>query len=259
MRPAFYDDALYRKQQAVIVRKAWQRNVYNFKIKWDKRICKNFECGKSFRVKPHDKQIYCSSHCAVLINNRGRIVSFETRLKHSVALKGRPSLYKGIHKVSYIKLICHNPSCRKEFELAPHLAKRKKYCSVKCAMQVIGRLTTSPKASKGKPGIRPDIDSKICFYSTWEANVARVFNLVGIVWQYSPKIFDLAVHTYRPDFYLPHEDMYIEVKNFMNTYSLERDRLFRQKFPYIKLNILSKKEYQEIKANYKPLIDNWED
>jgi hypothetical protein len=72
----------------------------------------------------------------------------------------------------------------------------------------IRRLTTSPKASKGKPGIRPDINPSICFYSTWEANVARVFNLVGIKWQYGPKIFDLGQHTYRPDFYLPTENIY---------------------------------------------------
>ncbi|OGH10281.1 MAG: hypothetical protein A2152_01745 [Candidatus Levybacteria bacterium RBG_16_35_6] len=167
-------------------------------------------------------------------------------------------LHKGIRKVPYIKIVCHNPICRKEFELPPHQVKRRKFCCVSCSIQVIGRLTTSPKASKGKPGIRADIDPNICFYSTWEANVARVFNFLKIKWVYAPKVFDLGKHTYRPDFYLPQEDKYIEVKNFMGIYSLERDRLFRLKFPKVKLEVLSKLEYNEIEANYKPFIDGWE-
>ena len=258
MRSAFYNDPSYKDRQAEIVREAWRRRVYNFKIKWDNRVCKNPKCSNSFIVKPHDKQIYCSSHCSALINNHRRIVSMETRIKQALALKGRQSPYKGIRKVSYVKLICQNISCNKELELVPYLAKKRKYCSIKCAIQVIGRMTTSSKASKGKPGVRLDINSDICFYSTWEANVARVFNFVGIIWQYSPKIFDLGVHTYRPDFYLPTENTYIEVKNFMNAYSLERDKLFRQKFSHIKLEILSKEIYKEIEFNYKPLIDTWE-
>lgn len=67
--------------------------------------------------------------------------------------------------------------------------------------------TTSPKASKGKPGI-------ICFYSTWEANIALMYTYQRVVWHYAPKIFNLGQHTYRPDFYLPAEDTYIEVKNY---------------------------------------------
>ncbi|KKU79997.1 MAG: hypothetical protein UY06_C0008G0008 [Candidatus Amesbacteria bacterium GW2011_GWA2_47_70] len=125
-------------------------------------------------------------------------------------------------------------------------------------MKIIGSQTTSPKASKGKPGIRQNIDPNICFYSTWEANIARVFNLVGLKWQYAPKIFNLGKHTYRPDFYFPEYNIYLEVKNFMNTYSLERDRLFREKYPNIGLEIISKPVYKQIEKEYKPLIDNWE-
>jgi hypothetical protein len=44
----------------------------------------------------------------------------------------------------------------------------------------------------------------------------------------------------------------------MNSYSLERDKLFRKKFPNIKLEILSKVEYKEIEENYKLFIDSWE-
>lgn len=166
------------------------------------------------------------------------------------------SPFKGIEKVERVTKICRY--CKKQFKVLPYLSSRRKFCSNKCAMKIIGGKTTSPKASKGKPGIRQDIDSSICFYSTWEANIARVFNLISITWEYAPRIFDLGDHTYRPDFYLPKDNIYIEIKNFMNAYSFNRDRLFREKYPDIKLTVISKKEYKEIEENYHLLIDFWE-
>lgn len=124
--------------------------------------------------------------------------------------------------------------------------------------RALGRLTTSPKASKGKNGIRMDVDPNINFYSTWEANIARIYNLVGLKWQYSPKIFDLGEHTYRPDFYLLEFDTYVEVKNYMSEFSYNRDKTFRKVFPNTKLDLILKDKYFEIKENYKNLVVNWE-
>lgn len=253
----FYWDLDYRKRQSEISKNNWQKGLYVALVSpLEVRECKNNKCSNSFSVKPYDPKIFCSRSCAASFNNPNRIVSEETKRKISLAAQKQQNRFKGVEKVERVIKICLY--CKKEFRILPYLVKRRKFCSVKCSIHVIGRLTTSPKASKGKPGIRLDVDSNICFYSTWEANVARVYNLVGIVWQYAPKIFDLGKHTYRPDFYLPNEDMYIEVKNFMNKYSFERDRLFRQKFPDIKLEVLSKDKYRKIEANYKPLIDSWE-
>jgi len=52
--------------------------------------------------------------------------------------------------------------------------------------------------------------------------------------------------------------MYIEVKNFMGEYSLKRDSLFRLKYPNVRLDLIMKKEYLDIKNNYKYFIKNWE-
>ncbi len=82
--------------------------------------------------------------------------------------------------------------------------------------------------------------------------------MIGLRWEYAPKIFDLGEHTYRPDFYLPDDDLFIEVKNFMGKYSLERDKLFRQKYPKVKLEILARPEYEKIKLDYALLIERWE-
>lgn len=261
MRPAFYDDPVYRKMQSEITK---QYYALHPRIKTSiTRICNNLRCKLPFQVsKPSDHKIYCGRSCAASINNLGRHQSVETRMKISNAIKALPpEVYKRVYesmRKPKITLICKNLSCRKNFQVHPYKAKSRKYCSNQCVMQVVGRMTTSPKAAKSKPGIRSDINPKICFYSTWEANIARVFNLINLKWQYAPTIFDIGLHTYRPDFYLPDSATYIEVKNFMGEYSQMRDREFRKRYLEIKLEILSKNEYEQIAEQYKPLIEHWE-
>lgn len=138
------------------------------------------------------------------------------------------------------------------------LWKRKKYCSNKCSMKVIGGRPTSPKASKGKNGIRQDISPTINFYSRWEANIARLYTYLKIRWEYAPRSFDIGGQKYTPDFYLPDSDTYVEVKNFWWTYSKIRDEKFRLRYPDVCLDVLLKDEYLELEKKYAHLIPNWE-
>lgn len=258
---SFYSNPIYRKKQSEITKKNWQLGTFNFKVKSTiLKICLNPKCGKRFYIKPYHvlRRKYCSKTCAAQVNNVGRKPSEITKSRISTALKGTHPRVPLTRFAPRTEVVCQNHSCQRVMLLPPWLVKRRKYCSTLCAITIIGRQTTSPKASKGKSGIRADIDPNIYFYSTWEANVARVFNLVGLKWQYAPKIFNLGKHTYRPDFYLTKFDTYVEVKNFMGDYSLKRDSLFRAKFPDIKLELILKDRYLEIKSCYKNLVDNWE-
>lgn len=251
----FYTDPNYKIKQSIIAKNNWRSGNYKNLIKWETRICKNESCINSFTVKPGDKRVFCSHSCSAHVGNLGRIQPVLTRQRISKSLLASP--YHLVSKrVERIILTCK--SCGKTFSVLPYLSKRQKFCSIHCSISNTGKLTTSPKASKGKNGIRPDIDPNINFYSTWEANIARVYNFIGLRWTYSPRIFDLGLHTYRPDFYLPDFDTYIEVKNFMGDYSKMRDSLFREKFPNIKLELILKNDYLEIKSIYKHLVQNWE-
>lgn len=125
-------------------------------------------------------------------------------------------------------------------------------------MAVVGGRPTSPKAARGKSGIRPDIDPKIYFFSRWEANYARILNLGNIKWIHQPKRFRLRSQNYTPDFYLPESNTYIEIKNFLSDYSSRRDREFRELYPNEKLIMILKDEYKELEKKYSPLIPNWE-
>jgi len=166
------------------------------------------------------------------------------------------SPFKGIIKVPRVERICANPDCKKKFLVERW--RKMRFCTNGCAMRVIGGRPTSPKASKGKNGIRKDISPAINFYSRWEANMARLYNHLGIVWQYSPKSFDIGGQMYTPDFYLPKTDTYIEVKNFWWKYSKERDEKFRKKYPHVRLDVILKDGYLKLEKQYAHSIPAWE-
>jgi len=175
----FYNSNDYKKRQSIIAKENWKKGIFDFHFKRVKRICARKRCGKIFEVIPSNPKIYCSQNCAAIVNNKKRKPpSLETRLKVAEALKGTKSPFKGIVKVPRLKIVCANPRCRKIF-LRERWVNRK-FCSNKCAMEVIGGKPTSPKAARGKAGVRKDIDDKIYFYSRWEANIARLFNHLDI-------------------------------------------------------------------------------
>lgn len=258
MRYAFYDSVEYRRKQSLATKATWKKGFLDFLYKRDKRNCLRKECGKDFETTPSNPKLYCSRNCSAVATNSGRYISEETRTKisNSLKLRGiRPPSFGKI-KVPRAEILCQNQKCKKSFLVERWM--RRKFCSVQCAMEVIGKRPTSPRASRGKAGIRKDISDIIYFYSRWEANVARVYTYLGIEWAYAPTSFDLKKQTYTPDFYLPKTNIYVEVKNFWWKYSKERDEKFRKLYPTIKLEIISKIEYTDLEKQYAKSIPTWE-
>lgn len=73
MRPSFYNDATYRKNQSSITKELWQKGRYNHLIKsLIIRHCQNRKCGTSFSIKPYIPKIFCSKSCSVTVNNLKR-------------------------------------------------------------------------------------------------------------------------------------------------------------------------------------------
>jgi len=254
---SFYASSDYRERQRQTSKSAWLLRKIDFHYKRDTRKCARPNCASLFKVLPSDPKKYCSSSCAAKVSNKKRgTQSSQTKEKISLKLMGARSPYKGVIKVARIEIVCRNPDCRKKFFIERW--KKTKFCSVICAMRIIGGQPTSPKAARAKAGIRGDISSSIYFYSRWEANVARLFTLAGIQWIHQPKTFDLQRQKYTPDFYLPEYDVYVEVKNFLGKYSLERDKKFRKFYPNEVLWLLLKEEYFKFEEAYSGFISNWE-
>lgn len=132
--------------------------------------------------------------------------------------------------------------------------------------------------SRTKSGIRKDIGN-IFFRSSWEANFARVLNIENRNWKYEPKDFKIndSGDVYIPDFYLPEEDIWVEVKGWLMPNNKKKLKLFMESNKEIaeKLYFLIDKKdsktslylkkigydkqiyYNEIRIKYKNKI-NWE-
>lgn len=61
-----------------------------------------------------------------------------------------------------------------------------------------------------------------------EAEFARQLDEAGLIWQYEPKMFRLSWCTYRPDFYLPEIDTWVECKGWMSKEAGRKVESFRE-------------------------------
>ncbi len=260
MNHTFYHTAEYRSKLSELSKKAWARGVFDHLLaKIEERRCERTECTNFFSVKRYSANRFCSQRCAAICHNiiRGpRSLLTRQKIAHTLRTRAQivPSAQKG--KIIVPRLVRNCLTCNKQFETLK--SQNHKYCSVFCSIRDIGSRITSPKAAKGKSGIRKDISPTICFYSRWEANFARILNMMDIQWEFQPRRFDLLTQKYTPDFYLPEYDLFIEIKNFLSEFSRNRDERFRKLYPDIKLHLLLKDEYLELQKEFAPMIDEWE-
>ena len=92
-------------------------------------------------------------------------------------------------------------------------------------------------------GRREDIGDTF-FRSSWEANIARIFNHYQIEWIYEPKRFKLSSQkTYTPDFYLPKYNIYVEVKGWWRDDAKIKYNLFLEEHRQVKIKLIDSKFY----------------
>lgn len=77
------------------------------------------------------------------------------------------------------------------------------------------------------------------FRSSYEVRCADALDRKGIKWEYEPRRFDLGDCTYLPDFYLPEQDVYWEVKGWLGPNSQRKINRFREVHPDIPLVVVT--------------------
>ena len=114
----------------------------------------------------------------------------------------------------------------------------------------------SCKFSKG--GTRKDLGQY--FRSTWEANFARIMNLLRLEYKYEEEVFKLDDNgkpmTYTPDFYI--NGCYYEIKGYWRGSDKIKTDLFKEQYPQYSLIIIDDKEYRKLKNHFSFMILNWE-
>ena len=116
-------------------------------------------------------------------------------------------------------------------------------------------------ASHIKSGFREDLGHSC--RSGWEANYARYCKFFGIEYFYEPCELWFPVKrgivTYKPDFWLPKQDLWVEVKGYMRKGDETKLKRFAKHYPNERIIIIGKDFFSAMKRQgMNKVIPYWE-
>jgi hypoxanthine phosphoribosyltransferase len=98
------------------------------------------------------------------------------------------------------------------------------------------------------------------FANPAELEYAKVLDWYGIRWMYEPTTFVLerdaegrVVEAFTPDFYLPDQDLYLEVtvmKQSLVTRKNRKLRKLREQYPEIKIKLFYERDFERLAARF---------
>ncbi len=98
------------------------------------------------------------------------------------------------------------------------------------------------------------------FVNEAEAECARILDFHGIRWEYEPRSFVLeedeegrVLEAFTPDFYLPEQDVYLEVtvmKQSLITRKNRKIRKLRKRYPDVKIKLFTKRDFERLAQKY---------
>jgi hypothetical protein len=90
---------------------------------------------------------------------------------------------------------------------------------------------------------------------------ARVLDYYGVPWQYEPRTFVLeedeegrVVEAFTPDFYLPEQDLYVEItvmKQSLVTRKNRKLRRLRERYPDVNVKLFYKRDIARLAERYR--------
>src|SRR2546428_13312633 len=98
------------------------------------------------------------------------------------------------------------------------------------------------------------------FASRAELECAKVLDYYGVPWEYEPTTFVLeededgrVVEAFKPDFYLPEQDLYVEVtvmKQSLVTRKNRKLRKLRERYPEVRVKLFYKRDIERLAERY---------
>ncbi len=98
------------------------------------------------------------------------------------------------------------------------------------------------------------------FVNRAELEVAKLLDFYGIPWDYEPRSFVLETdrdgrvrEATRPDFYLPEQDLYLELttmKQSLVTRKNRKIRKLRERYPEIRVKLFYKRDFERLVQKY---------
>ena len=98
------------------------------------------------------------------------------------------------------------------------------------------------------------------FASQAELECAKVLDYYGVPWEYEPKTFILEedengriTEAFAPDFYLPEQDLYVELtvmKQSLVTRKNRKLRKLRERYPDVKIKLFYKRDLERLAQHF---------
>lgn len=98
------------------------------------------------------------------------------------------------------------------------------------------------------------------FANRSEEECARILDYYRIPWMYEPRTFVLerdetgnVVEAFTPDFYLPDQDLFIEVTTMKQAHVTKKNmkiRKIKEKFPEVNIKLFYKKDFLKLAQKY---------
>lgn len=102
--------------------------------------------------------------------------------------------------------------------------------------------------------------SDVTFAHPSELEFARILDFYQITWEYEPRTFELkwdddgnVVEAFSPDFYLPEQDLYIELTTMeqkLITKKHRKLRRLRELYPEVNIKLLNRSDFKQMMLKY---------
>ena len=102
--------------------------------------------------------------------------------------------------------------------------------------------------------------SGTAFANDAEVECARLLDFYGIAWEYEPRSFPLetdeegrVIEAFTPDFYLPEQDVYLEVtvmKQSLVTRKNRKLRKLRKLYPEVRIKLFYERDFERLASRY---------
>jgi len=98
------------------------------------------------------------------------------------------------------------------------------------------------------------------FVNRAELECAKILDYYGVPWEYEPRSFALeqaedgrVVEAFKPDFYLPEQDLYLEItvmKQSLVTRKNRKIRKLRELYPDVKIKLFYRRDVERLAQRY---------
>jgi len=111
-----------------------------------------------------------------------------------------------------------------------------------------------------KPLYNPPEPNGSQFAHPVEEAFARILDFYGLQWQYEPRTFPLqwdengnVTEAFSPDFYLPEQDLYIELTTLrpqLSTFKNRKMRRMQELYPDIHIKLFKRREMRDLMVKF---------